>query len=166
MSVDSAATAVRSMITDIDVDPESEEFLCALDRLWEQMLSERVAEIVGLRREQTWSADEPGWEGNSSLDYYPRRDVWRTTVHTGRIAGGEEVKIPLALLAPVLIGLIPVFAGVTAPANPLVAILVCIGLVAGMEAAGLWWWDPPRSTPAECGGQIRDRCRRRCCAVR
>ena len=147
VSVDSAATAVRSMITDIDVDPESEEFLCALDRLWEQMLSERVAEIVGLRREQTWSADEPGWEGNSSLDYYPRRDVWRTTVHTGRIAGGEEVKIPLALLAPVLIGLIPVFAGVTAPANPLVAILVCIGLVAGMEAAGLWWWtrhDPLR----------------------
>ena len=59
MSVDSAATAVRSMIADIDVDPESEEFLCALDRLWEQMLSERAAEIVGLRREQTWSADEP-----------------------------------------------------------------------------------------------------------
>ena len=73
------------------MDPESDEFLCALDRLWEKMLSERVAEIVGLRREQTWSADEPGWEGNSSLDYYPRRDVWRTTVHTGRTAGGEEV---------------------------------------------------------------------------
>ncbi|WP_311052378.1 hypothetical protein [Rhodococcus qingshengii] len=147
VSVDNAATAVRSMIAVIDVDPESEEFLCALDRLWEQMLSERAAEIVGLRREQTWSADEPGWEGNSSLDYYPRRDVWRTTVHTGRVAGGEEVKIPLALLAPVLIGLIPVFAGVTAPANPFVAILVCIGLVAGMEAVGLWWWtrhDPLR----------------------
>lgn len=147
VSVDSAATAVRSMIADIDVDPESDEFLCALDRLWEKMLSERVAEIVGLRREQTWSADEPGWEGNSSLDYYPRRDVWRTTVHTGRTAGGEEVKIPLALLAPVLIGLVPVLAGVTAPANPFVALLVCIGLAAGIEAVGLWWWtrrDPLR----------------------
>ncbi len=147
MSVESAATAVRSMIADIDVDPESEEFLCALDRLWEQMLSERAAEIVGLRREQTWSADEPGWEGNSSLDYYPRRDVWRTTVHTGRTAGGEEVKIPLALLAPVLIGLVPVLAGVTAQANPFVALLVCIGLAAGIEAVGLWWWtrrDPLR----------------------
>lgn len=147
MSVESAATAVRSMIADIDVDPESEEFLCALDRLWEQMLSERVAEIVDLRREQSWSTDEPGWEGKSSLDYYPRRDVWRTTVHTGRVAGGEEVKIPLALLAPVLIGLVPVFAGVTAPANPFVALLVCFCLAAGIEAVGLWWWtrrDPLR----------------------
>lgn len=59
----------------------------------------------------------------------------------------RRVKIPLALLAPVLIGLVPVLAGVTAQANPFVALLVCIGLAAGIEAVGLWWWtrrDPLR----------------------
>lgn len=164
---DRAARAVLDMIDRVEVDPESDQFLMALDRIHLQLLSPRVAAIVARRAELGFAAYD--------VNTYPRRNMWRVRpwcpghrprsaircgrqaaspqVPFGRTNGGVVVEIPLVVIAPVLIGLIPVLLNMNSLfQSPITDLTVFIFVAAGVEVFAMWWWircDPLRLTAAD-----------------
>ncbi len=55
---DPAARAVLDMIDRVEIDPESDQFLTALDRIHLQLLSPRAATIVARRAELGFTAHD------------------------------------------------------------------------------------------------------------
>ncbi|QSE87575.1 hypothetical protein JWS13_02580 (plasmid) [Rhodococcus pseudokoreensis] len=142
---DPAARAVLDMIDRVGIDPESDQFLTALDRIHLQLLSPRVAMIVARRAEVGFTAYD--------VNTYPRRTMWRTQVPFGRTNGGVVVEIPLVVIAPVLIGMIPVLLNMNPLfQSPITDLAVFISVAAGVEVLAMWWWirrDPLRLTAAD-----------------
>ncbi|AII11116.1 hypothetical protein [Rhodococcus opacus] len=142
---DPAARAVLDLIDRVEIDPESDQFLTALDRIHLQLLSPRVATIVARRAELGFTAYD--------VNTYPRRNMWRTQVPFGRTNGGVVVEIPLVVIAPVLIGMIPVLLNMNPLfQSPITDLTVFISAAAGVEVLAMWWWirlDPLRLTAAD-----------------
>lgn len=143
---DPAADAVVDLIDRVEVDPASEEFLTALDRLFLQLLSPGVATIVTQRAESGCAARD--------VNSCPRRTLWRTQVPFGRTTnGGVVVEIPLVVIAPVLVGMIAVLLNLFPLfSSPVTDLAVFISAAAGVEFAALWWWirrDRLRLTAAD-----------------
>ena len=142
---DPAARAVLDLIDRVEIDPESDQFLTALDRIHLQLLSPRVATIVTRRAELGSTVHD--------VNTYPRRNMWRTQVPFGRTNGGVVVEIPLVVIAPVLIGMIPVLLNMNPLfQSPITDLTVFISAAAGVEVLAMWWWirrDPLRLTAAD-----------------